>query len=198
MQALLADAPKIGDALCDECREHFTRVRAYLDACAVRYELAPTLVRGLDYYTRTTFEFKDDTIGAQDTICGGGRYDGLIEEIGGPPTPGIGFGAGIERLLLSARHDQGAAAAARGRVLRLRGVGRPRQDPPAARRVAPARAASRRRLRRTLAERATARMPDRLGAGWIVIVDDGRATVREAGRADWTASLDEVVDRISG
>ena len=71
----------------------------------VAYELVPTLVRGLDYYTRTTFEFKDASIGAQDTICGGGRYDGLIEAIGGPPTPGIGFGAGIERLLLSANPD---------------------------------------------------------------------------------------------
>ena len=102
VQALLADAPKIGDALCDECREHFVRVREYLDAVGVRYELVPTLVRGLDYYTRTTFEFKDEAIGAKDTICGGGRYDGLVEAIGGPPTPGIGFGAGVERLLLSA------------------------------------------------------------------------------------------------
>ena len=97
----LRDAPKIGDSLCDECREHFDRVREYLDAYGVRYELEPTLVRGLDYYTRTTFEFEDEAIGAKSVICGGGRYDGLVEAIGGPPTPGIGFGAGIERLLLS-------------------------------------------------------------------------------------------------
>jgi histidyl-tRNA synthetase len=101
VQTALAEAPKIGEALCDACREHFEQVRAFLDAAGVRYELRPTLVRGLDYYTRTTFEFKDEAIGAQDSICGGGRYDGLIEAIGGPPTPGIGFGAGIERLLLS-------------------------------------------------------------------------------------------------
>jgi histidyl-tRNA synthetase len=101
VQAALAEAPKIGDALCDACREHFEQVRGFLDAVGVRYELRPTLVRGLDYYTRTTFEFKDEAIGAQDSICGGGRYDGLIEAIGGPPTPAIGFGAGIERLLLS-------------------------------------------------------------------------------------------------
>ena len=101
VQAVLADAPKIGEALCDACREHFEQVRSFLDAVGVSYEPAPTLVRGLDYYTRTTFEFKDEAIGAQDTICGGGRYDGLIEAIGGPPTPGIGFGAGIERLILS-------------------------------------------------------------------------------------------------
>ena len=101
VQAALEAAPKIGDALCGACREHFEQVRAFLDAAGVRYELRPTLVRGLDYYTRTTFEFKDEAIGAQDSICGGGRYDGLIEAIGGAPTPAIGFGAGIERLLLS-------------------------------------------------------------------------------------------------
>ena len=101
VQAVLKEAPKIGEALCGACREHFEQVRGFLDALGVRYELTPTLVRGLDYYTRTTFEFKDEAIGAQDTICGGGRYDGLIEAIGGPATPGIGFGAGIERLLLS-------------------------------------------------------------------------------------------------
>jgi histidyl-tRNA synthetase len=101
VQSALADAPKIGDSLCDPCREHFEQVRRFLDALSVQYELRPTLVRGLDYYTRTTFEFKDEAIGAQDTICGGGRYDGLIEEIGGPPTAGIGFGAGVDRLLLS-------------------------------------------------------------------------------------------------
>jgi histidyl-tRNA synthetase len=101
VQAVLRDAPRIGDALCDACREHFAQVRAYLDAYGVGYELEPTLVRGLDYYTRTTFEFRDEAIGAQSAICGGGRYDGLVEAIGGAPTPGIGFGAGIERLLLS-------------------------------------------------------------------------------------------------
>jgi histidyl-tRNA synthetase len=101
VQAALVDAPKIGDSLCSECRLHFDAVRAHLENYGVVYELAPTLVRGLDYYTRTAFEFVDDAIGAQSTICGGGRYDGLIEQIGGKPTPGIGFGAGIERLLLS-------------------------------------------------------------------------------------------------
>ena len=97
----LQAAPKIGESLCDECREHFARVRELLDAYGVRYTVVPTLVRGLDYYTRTAFEFVDSAIGAQSSIAAGGRYDGLIEEIGGPPTPGIGFGAGIERLLIS-------------------------------------------------------------------------------------------------
>ncbi|MDX6486707.1 MAG: histidyl-tRNA synthetase [Gaiellaceae bacterium] len=102
LRAALKDAPKIGESLCDECAAHFSQVRAYLDAYGVPYTLEPTLVRGLDYYTRTTFEFlgPDESTQAS-TICGGGRYDYLVEEIGGPPTPGIGFGAGIERLILS-------------------------------------------------------------------------------------------------
>jgi histidyl-tRNA synthetase len=97
----LEEAPKIGDSLCDECRAHFEAVQAQLENYAVKFTLAPTLVRGLDYYTRTAFEFVDEAIGAKSSICGGGRYDGLIEQLGGKPTPGIGFGAGIERLLLS-------------------------------------------------------------------------------------------------
>jgi histidyl-tRNA synthetase len=97
----LAEAPKIGDSLCDECRAHFEAVQAHLENYGVEFTLSPTLVRGLDYYTRTAFEFVDEAIGAQSSIVGGGRYDGLIEELGGQPTPGIGFGAGIERLLLS-------------------------------------------------------------------------------------------------
>jgi histidyl-tRNA synthetase len=101
VQAALADAPKIADALCDECRAHFAAVQEHLENYAVEFELVPTLVRGLDYYTRTAFEFVDEAIGAQSSICGGGRYDGLVEQLGGKPTPGIGFGAGIERLLLS-------------------------------------------------------------------------------------------------
>jgi histidyl-tRNA synthetase len=101
VQEALAEAPRIGDSLCAECRAHFDAVQAHLENYGVEFELAPTLVRGLDYYTRTAFEFVDEAIGAQSSICGGGRYDGLIEEIGGKATPGIGFGAGIERLLLS-------------------------------------------------------------------------------------------------
>ena len=100
--AALQDAPKIGESLCAECEEHFAQVRAHLDSYGVAYTLDPTLVRGLDYYSRTTFEFLGPDESKQaSTICGGGRYDYLVEEIGGPPTPGIGFGAGIERLLLS-------------------------------------------------------------------------------------------------
>jgi histidyl-tRNA synthetase len=108
--ALLEDAPKIGESLCDACRAHFAAVRADLDATGVSYELAPTLVRGLDYYSRTTWEFVGPMDNENATISGGGRYDYLVEEIGGPPTPGVGFGAGIERLLI-AMEDEGVAEA---------------------------------------------------------------------------------------
>jgi histidyl-tRNA synthetase len=101
----LAEAPKIGESLCDDCADHFAEVRRYLDALGVPYTIEPTLVRGLDYYTRTTFEFVGPEEGAQSTICAGGRYDGLIEMIGGPPTPGIGFGAGVERLVLAFENE---------------------------------------------------------------------------------------------
>jgi histidyl-tRNA synthetase len=112
VQEALADAPKIGEALCDECERHFGAVRGFLDQLGVRYELAPTLVRGLDYYTRTTWEFVGPEEGAQSSISGGGRYDYLIEEIGGPPTPAVGFGAGIERLLLALGDAEEPAAEA--------------------------------------------------------------------------------------
>ena len=102
MRALLEGAPKITEHLCDECAEHLAEVRALLEACGVRYVLDPAIVRGLDYYSRTTWEFlgPDESTQAS-TISGGGRYDYLIEQIGGPPTPGVGFGAGIERLIMS-------------------------------------------------------------------------------------------------
>jgi histidyl-tRNA synthetase len=101
LAALLEEAPTIGEALCADCREHFEAVKRYLDACGVAYELAPRLVRGLDYYTRTTFEFVAPGIGAQDTVSAGGRYDYLVETIGGPPTPAVGFASGIERIVAS-------------------------------------------------------------------------------------------------
>jgi histidyl-tRNA synthetase len=100
-QAIMTEAPKITDHLSPEAREHFAAVRELLDARGVPYRVEPALVRGLDYYTRTAWEFKWPELGAQSTIGGGGRYDGLAEAIGGPPTPGVGFGAGLERLLLA-------------------------------------------------------------------------------------------------
>lgn len=94
-------APKITDCLCDECKDHFHKVQEYLTQVGVKFELDPRLVRGLDYYTKTAFEIKYAPLGAQSAIAGGGRYDGLIEEIGGKPTPAVGFASGLERVLLA-------------------------------------------------------------------------------------------------
>ncbi|WP_298587581.1 histidine--tRNA ligase [uncultured Selenomonas sp.] len=99
--ALAEDAPRITDCLCDECRVHFTEVQSYLTAAGIPFELDANLVRGLDYYTKTAFEVKYTPLGAQSAVAGGGRYDGLVEEVGGPPTPGIGFAVGLERVLLA-------------------------------------------------------------------------------------------------
>ena len=100
-RAVMADAPLLLDHLDADDAEHFATVRALLDGADVAYEVDPTLVRGLDYYTRTVFEFTSDALGAQSGVGGGGRYDGLVEMLGGPPTPGCGWAAGIERILLA-------------------------------------------------------------------------------------------------
>ena len=98
--AIAKDAPVGLDYLCDDCREHFEGLKARLDALGIAYTVNPRIVRGLDYYTKTVFEFVSGQIGAQGTVCGGGRYDGLVEELGGAPTPALGFAMGLERLLL--------------------------------------------------------------------------------------------------
>ena len=97
---LALSAPKITDYLCEECENHFAEVKKYLDAVNIEYTVNPSIVRGLDYYTKTVFEFVTDCIGAQGTVCGGGRYDGLIEELGGKHMPSLGFAMGLERLLM--------------------------------------------------------------------------------------------------
>jgi histidyl-tRNA synthetase len=100
-RAVMADAPLLLDFLADDDHEHFEAVKALLDGAGVVYEIDPTLVRGLDYYTRTVFEYTSDALGAQSGVGGGGRYDGLMEQIGGAPTPGMGWAAGVERMLLA-------------------------------------------------------------------------------------------------
>lgn len=106
------DAPMMLDYLCEDCRRDFEDLKAYLDAIGIKYVVDPSIVRGLDYYTKTAFEFITTKIGAQGTVCGGGRYDHLIEEVGGPDMPGVGFGLGKERLLMlmeACGHDFGEA-----------------------------------------------------------------------------------------
>lgn len=114
-QDIVADAPTIDQMLCSDCRMHFTRVQDYLRALGVRYNLNSRLVRGLDYYTQTAFEIVAKGIGAQSSIGGGGRYDKLIEQIGGPSLPGIGFALGLERILLTLK-EQGIQLESRAKV----------------------------------------------------------------------------------
>ena len=191
VRAALEDAPKIGDSLCAACGEHFDAVRGYLDAYGVTYDLVPTLVRGLDYYTRTAFEFMDDAIGAKSSIVGGGRYDYLVEQLGGPPTPGIGFGAGIERLLLSLGDLEAS-------------------QPPVDVYLASNEGAPRERVLRVLLElrrsglsadtdyagrslRGQLTQAGRLDARATVVVDAEGATVRRRGADDVRVSLDDLV-----
>lgn len=110
MDKLLADAPHIADHLCDDCREHFADLRLLLDDLDQSYTINFRLVRGIDYYTKTVFEVWQEGIGAQAALCGGGRYDGLAEDIGGPSTPSVGFGSGIERIVLGMK-EQGVTLA---------------------------------------------------------------------------------------
>ena len=99
------NAPRTVDHLCGDCRAHLDELKAYLEACGIGYVIDPHIVRGLDYYTHTVFEFIAEGIGSQSTVCGGGRYDGLMEELGGPKMAGIGFGMGITRLILAMKQD---------------------------------------------------------------------------------------------
>ena len=110
-RAVMAGAPRLIDRLDPADAEHFAAVRELLERAGVEHEIDPTLVRGLDYYTRTVFEFTSDALGAQSGVGGGGRYDGLVEMLGGPPTPGVGWAAGVERMLMAAGEQPAPAAA---------------------------------------------------------------------------------------
>jgi histidyl-tRNA synthetase len=107
---IAAKAPKMVDHLCDECHNHFEETKERLDNMGIEYTVNPDIVRGLDYYTKTVFEFVSDCLGAQSTVCGGGRYSGLVEQLGGKPADGIGFAAGLERLILVMKAQQGERA----------------------------------------------------------------------------------------
>jgi histidyl-tRNA synthetase len=182
VRAALAEAPSIDEFLCDECREHFQAVRGTLDAYAVSYEVDKRLVRGLDYYTRTTWEFVGPEEGAQSTISGGGRYDYLIEEIGGPPTPGVGFGAGIERLHLAL----GDAPSEPREIDVFFAVDDPRRRPEVLQALACVRAqglsADTDYAGRSSKGQLT--QAQRLGARTVVVAHAGGFTVRRAGAAD--------------
>jgi histidyl-tRNA synthetase len=192
VQEALAAAPTIGESLCAACREHFAAVRLDLDAYGIEYRVVPTLVRGLDYYTRTTWEFVGPEEGAQSSISGGGRYDGLIEEIGGPATPGVGFGAGLERLVLALKEEgvtatppevdvyfavelDGARDRVAGWLRELRDAGVSADTDYAGR-----------SLKGQLSH------ATKLGAATTIVVGADGATIRRPGAADEPVALDEV------
>jgi histidyl-tRNA synthetase len=194
LRSALESAPKIGESLCDACREHFDAVRSHLDAYGVPYVLDPTLVRGLDYYTRTTFEFIGPDENVNSTICGGGRYDGLVEAVGGPATPGIGFGGGLERLILAIENEAAAPEPTRLDVFVVA------EDRAA---LLPLLA----ELRRAgvavdldyagRSRNAQLKHAQRLDPHRIVVVDGDTAAIRERGRDDVRVSLDELVATLS-
>jgi len=172
--AQMADAPRLLDALGDDDRDHFAAVRELLDDVGIAYEVDTTLVRGLDYYTRTVFEFTSDALGAQSGVGGGGRYDGLVEQLGGPPTPGCGWAAGVERMLLSSQQ----AAVAPPPVDLYVAAAEPAQRVAAFRLVADARSAGH-AARLELAGRSMKgvfKQADRIGARYVAVLSaDGVA-----------------------
>ena len=185
---VMESAPRLLDRLAPEDAEHFAEVRALLDGAGCSYEIDPTLVRGLDYYTRTVFEFESDALGAQSALGGGGRYDALVEELGGSPTPAVGWAAGVERILLAAEPDAAApsldlyvalesaraAAQAFGLVRSARAVGM---------------SAGMEQAGRSL--KGQLKQADRLGASAVVIVGDDGLMVRDMGTGEQHEAADE-------
>jgi len=190
---VMEGAPLLLDRLAADDAEHFEAVRALLDAAGLGYELDPTLVRGLDYYTRTVFEFESGELGAQNALGGGGRYDGLVEKLGGPATAGVGWAAGIERILLAgdlaaergARvfvswTDDAAAAFAVVRAVRARGAHAEMEQ-------------AGRSLKGQL------KQADRIGAAYVVLVGDGLQIKDMAtGEQRSVADVDEAVEAVTG
>lgn len=182
--AVMRDAPLISDHLCDACRAHFETVCGLLDDLGVAYELEPRLVRGLDYYTRTAFEFVARNLGSQNAVGGGGRYDGLSEALGGPPLPGIGIAPGIDRILLARTSADTARRAVTAYFVSL-------GDEAAGRALALATELRRAGVAADLhvmGRSVKAQMKDavRSGARWAVILGDDELAAREATLKDLT------------
>jgi histidyl-tRNA synthetase len=189
-QAVMKEAPLLLDRLAPDDSEHFTAVRALLDAAGLEYEIDPTLVRGLDYYTRTVFEVESGRLGAQAALGGGGRYDGLIEALGGQPTPGVGWAAGVERILMAAgeaERDAGIDVFVAGTgsdafvlVTQLRSSGLRAQMEQAGRSL-----------------KGQLKHADRLGARWTVILgDEIEVKDMETGAQQRAESVDKVLGMV--
>jgi histidyl-tRNA synthetase len=191
-QAVMAEAPLLIDRISGDDADHFGEVRALLDAAGIGYEIDPTLVRGLDYYTRTVFEFESERLGAQAALGGGGRYDGLIEELGGQPTPGVGWAAGVERMLLAA----GEVEAGQGIDVFVAGsgsdafvlVGQLRQS---------GLRAQMEQAGRSL--KGQLKQADRLGARWTVILgDEIEVKDMDTGEQQRAGSVEDVLGMVGG
>jgi histidyl-tRNA synthetase len=191
-QRVMTDAPKLIERLSPEDAEHFEAVKALLNAAGMAYEVDPTLVRGLDYYTRTVFEFESERLGAQAALGGGGRYDRLVEQLGGPPTPAIGWAAGVERILLAAEAEEPAAPAS---VFIAH-----ERDPGTA--LALARALRSRGIRAELEQagrsmKGQLRQANRIGADVTLILDEG-IQVKDMGSGDQrpAADADDALEQV--
>jgi histidyl-tRNA synthetase len=192
---VMAAAPRLLDRLDPADAEHFAAVRELLDRAGIAYEIDPALVRGLDYYTRTVFEFTSDALGAQSGVGGGGRYDGLVELLGGPPTPGIGWAAGIERMLMAA-----AERPTSSRPLDLFVAHDDARDQAFAILTDALRAGLAAQMEvagRTL--KGQLKHADRLGARYVAVVEGGRIALRDArgGGLETIAAPAEVVARVA-
>ncbi len=194
-QAVMAGAPRLLDALDDDDAQHFAEVRELLDRAEVVYEVDPTLVRGMDYYMRTVFEFTSDALGAQSGVAGGGRYDGLVEQLGGPATPGCGWAAGVERILL-ARPQRPVAARPVDLYVAFDGA----EQRAAAFAVAAEARDARMNAQMELAGRSRKgqlKQGDRLGARYVAIVEDGGTVLKDMQSGEQRAvQAGEVVTRI--
>ena len=199
---IAAGAPRILDYLCDECRAHFAGVRAHLEAMGISYTVDPMIVRGLNYYTRTAFEAMSGALGAQNVVFGGGRYDGLAEQMGGPPTPGVGFGMGIERLLivLDAAGTRPSADHGVDLFIATAGTGSPQALAIADRLRGRGLSVTADVMGRGL--RSQMRQADRAGAAWVLLLGEdevkrGAAILREMASGEQAeVPLDRVADEV--
>jgi histidyl-tRNA synthetase len=194
-RGLLPGAPRATDSLCDKCGVHFEEVRAFLAGAGASVRVEPTLVRGLDYYTRTVYEVVSKDLGAQNSVCGGGRYDGLVEALGGPPTPAVGFALGLERLLTILKNQGRTATAARPLDVFVVATGE------SSRKQAPLLA---QRLRRAgystdvdfldRSVKAQMKQADRVGARTVLVVGDAELVAGQVLVRHMASGQQEVVD----
>lgn len=198
-QEVLQDAPVMLDFLCDDCETHFNTVKSLLDAAGTQFRVNPMIVRGLDYYSNTVFEFVAEGVGTQGTVCGGGRYNGLIEELGGQATPAVGFAMGMERLLMALEEHKALPAAPEGPALYAVGIG-------TGGRAAARWLVNEMRQRGIRAEydlvnrsvKAQMKAADRLGAKYTVVIGDDEAASGNAMLKNMRTGAEREIQLVNG